>query len=87
MINKKVTIKNKAGLHARPATLFVQTANKYKSKIGIEKQGKRVNAKSIMGVMSLAICCDDKIIIYANGEDENEAIKNLVELIEDKFCE
>jgi len=82
-----VIVKNKTGLHARPAALFVQAANKHKSEIFIEKQGKKVNAKSIMGVMSLAVSQGTEITISAHGEDEEEAVKNLVELIESKFGE
>jgi phosphocarrier protein HPr len=87
MFQQNVIVKNKTGLHARPAALFVQTANKFKSEIFIEKQGKKVNAKSIMGVMSLAVSQGTEIIISAQGEDEKEAVNMLVELIESKFGE
>jgi len=87
MVQQKVIVKNKTGLHARPAALFVQAANKFKSEIFIEKQGKKVNAKSIMGVMSLAISQGTEITISAQGEDEKEAVSNLVDLIESKFGE
>lgn len=87
MVQQIVTVKNKTGLHARPAALFVQAANKFKSEIFIEKEGKRVNAKSIMGVMSLAVSQGTQITILAEGEDEKEAVKKLVELIESKFGE
>jgi len=87
MFQQNVIVKNKTGLHARPAALFVQTANKFKSEIFIEKQGKKVNAKSIMGVMSLAVSKGTEIIISAQGEDEKEAVNKLVELIESKFGE
>ena len=87
MYQQNVTVKNKTGLHARPAALFVQTANKFKSEVFIEKEGKKVNAKSIMGVMSLAVSQGTPIIISAQCEDEKEAVLKLVELIESKFGE
>ncbi|AEE90893.1 MAG: HPr family phosphocarrier protein [Tepidanaerobacter acetatoxydans] len=87
MFQQNVTVKNKTGLHARPAALFVQTANKFKSEVFIEKDGKKVNAKSIMGVMSLAVSQGTQITISAQGEDEKEAVEKLVELIESKFGE
>ena len=87
MYQQNVTVKNKTGLHARPAALFVQTANRFKSEVFIEKEGKKVNAKSIMGVMSLAVSQGTPIIVSAQGEDEKEAVNKLVELIESKFGE
>ena len=87
MYENTVLVKNKTGLHARPAALFVQAANKFKSEIFIEKEGKRVNAKSIMGVMSLAVSQGSTISISAQGEDEGEAVKKLIELVESKFGE
>ncbi|HQA60290.1 MAG: HPr family phosphocarrier protein [Tepidanaerobacteraceae bacterium] len=87
MVQQNVIVKNKTGLHARPAALFVQAANKFKSEIFIEKEGKKVNAKSIMGVMSLAVSQGTEITISAQGDDAQEAVDNLVELIESKFGE
>ncbi|TYP56709.1 HPr family phosphocarrier protein [Thermosediminibacter litoriperuensis] len=87
MYEKTVLVKNKTGLHARPAAMFVQTANKFKSEIFLEKEGKRVNAKSIMGVMSLAVSQGTTVTISAQGDDEKEAVEALVELIESKFGE
>ena len=87
MFQQDVTVKNKTGLHARPAALFVQTANKFKSEVFIEKEGKKVNAKSIMGVMSLAVSQGTKITVSAQGNDEKETVEKLVELIESKFGE
>jgi len=87
MFQQNVIVKNKTGLHARPAALFVQAANKFKSEIFIEKEGKKVNAKSIMGVMSLAVSQGTEITISAQGDDAQEAVDNLVELIESKFGE
>jgi len=87
MYEKTVVVKNKTGLHARPAAMFVQTANKFKSEIFLEKEGKKVNAKSIMGVMSLAVSQGTTVIISAQGDDEREAVEALVELVESKFGE
>jgi len=81
MIKKQVKINLKTGLHARPAALFVQEANKYSSDIFIEKEEKKVNAKSIMGIMSLAINSGSEILIIADGNDEEEAVKKLTELV------
>lgn len=87
MKSKKVVVRNEVGLHARPASLFVQTANKYLSHIYIELDGKRVNGKSIMGVMSLGIFQGEEITIIAQGEDEVEAIEDLVDLIENRILD
>lgn len=85
MITEKITIKNRAGLHAKPASMFVQCANDFKSEIYIKKEATRVNAKSIMGVMILAVQKGDEIEIEAIGEDEVKAIEALKDLIERKF--
>ncbi|MCG0274808.1 MAG: HPr family phosphocarrier protein [Thermosediminibacteraceae bacterium] len=87
MYEKTVVVKNRTGLHARPAAMFVQTANKFKSEIFLEKEGKKVNAKSIMGVMSLAVSQGTTVTISAQGDDEKEAVEALVELVESKFGE
>ena len=87
MVKKKVVIKNKLGLHARPAALFVQTAAKFKSDIYIERDEREVNGKSIMGVMMLAAEVGSKITIIATGEDEKEALAALAKLAESKFGE
>lgn len=87
MCEKSVTVENKTGLHARAAAVLVQTANKFESEIFIEKEGKKINAKSIMGVMSLAVSQGSQILITAEGEDEKEAVDELVELIDSKFGE
>ena len=81
MVEKTVKIINPSGLHARPAALFVQTAGKYTSEIWIKHGVKKVNAKSIMGLMSLAISKGTSIVIGAEGEDEEIAIKELEDLI------
>lgn len=82
MVEKQVTVGLRAGLHARPAALFVQEANKYASDIFVEKQGKAVNAKSIMGIMSLAISNGTEVVIKADGQDADQAVQKLAELIE-----
>ena len=87
MVEKTVTIKNRLGLHARPAALFVKTAAQFNSDISVIKDGLEVNGKSIMGVMMLAAEQGSKLTIRANGEDEQEAIAALEKLIEDKFYE
>ncbi|SHJ44433.1 phosphocarrier protein [Geosporobacter subterraneus DSM 17957] len=82
MVNQEVIVINKLGLHARPAALFVQTANKFASDIMIEKGTKKINAKSIMGVMSLGVGKGEKIVIQVDGPDESEALSALVHLVE-----
>lgn len=81
MVKKSVKIKNKLGLHARPASILVKKASEFESKITIEKDGVEVNAKSIMGVMMLAAEKGSEVILTAEGEDEKRAIEELVELI------
>ena len=85
MIVDKVVVNNKAGLHAKPASLFVQKANEFKSEIYIKKEATRVNAKSIMGVMILAVQKGDEIQIEATGDDERKAMEQLKLLIENRF--
>lgn len=82
MIEKKVTVNRKAGLQARPAALFVQEANRFASEIFIEKDGKNVNAKSIMGIMSLAVGANKEVTLKVDGADEEEAINALVAFVE-----
>lgn len=86
-MEKEIILKNSSGLHARPATLFVQEAKKYNCEIEIEKDGKKVNAKSIIGILSLGISQGSLIKIRAIGADEAEAADALVKLIDDKFGE
>jgi len=81
MFEETVVIKNKTGLHARPASLFVRKANSFKSEIKIEENGKEVNAKSIMGVLSLGVSQGKTVKIKAEGEDEMIAVKELIKLI------
>ncbi len=87
MVKKIVQIKNKLGLHARPALLFVNTAAKFKADVYLGRDDHEVNGKSIMGVMMLAAEMGSKLTITVKGLDEKEAIKALIELIENKFNE
>ncbi|MGQ9628799.1 MAG: HPr family phosphocarrier protein [bacterium] len=87
MVERTVKILNKLGLHARPASLFVQNANKFRSHIDVIKNGEVVNGKSILGMMSLAVAENEEITIRINGEDEEEMMNVLVSLIADKFGE
>ena len=87
VISKDVTINNQVGLHARPATFFIQKANEFKSSIWIERDERRVNAKSLLGVLSLGIVKGTAVNIVADGVDENEAIATLSELIDSDFSE
>lgn len=84
---KNVTISNETGLHARPASQFVQKASKFKSDIKIVFNDKEVNAKSIMGVLSLGISQGTEIVLKAEGEDESEAVKELIDFIELEIAE
>lgn len=81
MITEKVTILNETGLHARPASVFVNTAAKFKSDLTIQKEGKKVNAKSILSVLGLGISKGTELTISAEGPDEEEAVSKLVQLI------
>jgi phosphocarrier protein len=84
---KIVKIINRAGIHARPSALLVQTTKNYKSNIFFEKGSDRINAKSIMGIITLGAAYGSEIKIIAEGEDEQEAVDNLVKLFESKFEE
>jgi len=86
-INKNVEIINKLGMHARAAAQFVQVASNFSSHIEIEKDNRRVNGKSIMGVMMLAASKGSEVTLYANGEDEEESLNKLEELINNRFNE
>jgi phosphocarrier protein len=87
MISRDVVITNTSGLQARPATFFVQKANAYKSTIWIEKDDRKVNAKSLLGVLSLGIAKDMSVTLMAEGQDENAAVAGLIELIDSGFSE
>lgn len=87
MLTKEVTINNQVGLHARPATFFIQKANEFKSSIWIEKDDRKVNAKSLLGVLSLGIVKGTSIKLIADGSDEKDALATLEELIASDFSE
>ena len=87
MVSSEVTVNNSVGLHARPATFFIQRANSFKSSVWIEKDDRRVNAKSLLGVLSLGIIRGTSINIVADGTDEEDAVKTLVGIIESNFTE
>ena len=82
MYTREITVKNEVGLHARPATYFIQKANEFESGIWVEKEERRVNAKSLLGVLSLGIMKDTTVTLIADGSDEKEAVDALAELIE-----
>ena len=82
MITRDVTVTNSVGLHARPATFFIQKANSYKSSVWVELEERRVNAKSLLGVLSMGIVCGTTVTLIADGPDEEEAIEGLKTLIE-----
>ena len=84
---KDVMVQNQVGLHARPATFFIQKANEYKSSVWVEKEERRVNAKSLLGVLSLGIVGGTSIRIIADGSDEEAAVNGLVALVESGFAE
>ena len=87
MFVKDITVENQVGLHARPATFFIQKANEFKASIWVEKEERRVNAKSLLGVLSLGIVGGTTIRLIADGSDEQQAIEGLVKLIESGFNE
>ena len=81
MFMKETTVNNQVGLHARPATFFIQKANEYKSSIWVEKDDRRVNAKSLLGVLSLGLVKGTPITLIADGSDEKEAVDALADLV------
>ena len=87
MCMKDVEVKNQVGLHARPATFFIQKANEFKSSIWVEKEARRVDAKSLLGILSLGIVGGAKLRIIAAGSDEQLAVDGLVKLVESGFSE
>ena len=87
MVTQEVTINNEVGLHARPATFFIQKAIEFKSGIWVEKDERRVNAKSLLGVLSLGITKGTTITLLADGSDEKEAVAALSELVSGNFGE
>ena len=87
MYSNAVKVQNQVGLHARPATFFIQKSNEIKSSIWVEKDERRVNAKSLLGVLSLGIIGGTDITIIADGVDEEEAVNALVTLVESGFTD
>ena len=87
MVTQEVTINNEVGLHARPATFFIQKANEFKSGIWLEKDERRVNAKRLLGELSLGITKGTTITLLADGSDEKEAVAALSELVSGNFGE
>lgn len=87
MYVKDVMVQNQVGLHARPATFFIQKANEFKSTVWVEKEERRVNSKSLLGVLSLGIVGGTTIRIIADGSDEKEAVESLVKLVQSGFTE
>ncbi len=87
MFSSNVTVQNQVGLHARPATFFIQKANEFKSSIWVEKDERRVNAKSLLGVLSLGIVGGTEINIIADGIDEEAAVEALLKLVESGFSD
>ncbi|HBL82354.1 MULTISPECIES: HPr family phosphocarrier protein [Congzhengia] len=87
MLSKTIVVQNQVGLHARPATFFIQKSNEFKSSIWVEKDDRRVNAKSLLGVLSLGITKGMEITIITDGTDEKEAIEALEKLIESNFSD
>jgi phosphocarrier protein len=87
MIEKMVTVLNRAGIHARPSAILVQTTKDFKCTIHIEKENERINGKSIMGIITLGAAFGTELKLIADGEDEQEAIDKLVKLFESKFEE
>ena len=87
MYSKEAVVNNQVGLHARPATFFIQKANEFKSSIWVEREERKVNAKSLLGVLSLGIVKGTAINLIADGSDEEEAIESLVKLISSDFAE
>ena len=87
MYAKEVMVKNSVGLYARAATYFIQKANEFKSSIWVEKEERRVNGKSLLGILSLGVVGDTTINIIADGEDEQQAVEKLVALVSNGFSD
>ena len=87
MYSKEVVVRNQVGLHARPATFFIQKSNEFKSSIWVEKGDRRINAKSLLGVLSLGIIKGTEIRIIADGIDEEAAVSSLVNLVENELTD
>ena len=87
MVERIVTITNRAGIHARPASVIVEKTKDFKSSIYFEHESQKINAKSILGIITLGAAYGSKIIISANGEDEQAAVDTIARLFETKFEE
>lgn len=87
MYNQEAVVNNQVGLHARPATFFIQKANEFKCSIWVEKDERKVNAKSLLGVLSLGIVKGTRIKLIADGSDEKEAVDSLQKMISSDFAE
>ena len=87
MTEREITIKNRAGIHARPAALIVQTANQFASQVFLQKDSNRINAKSIMGIITLGAAYKTKLAVIADGTDEVEATDAIVKLFDSRFEE
>jgi phosphocarrier protein HPr len=87
MVNEKVVVKNRAGLHARPASMIVQTASTFSSSIFFVKDNSRINAKSIMNWLSMGAAYNTEMVVEAQGDDEQDALQAIVSLFEKKFEE
>ena len=81
MYSKEVTLQNQVGLHARPATFFIQKANEFKSSIWVEVEERRINAKSLLGVLSMGITKGTRISLIAEGPDEEDAVNALADML------
>ena len=86
-VTKEVTIVNRLGMHARPAAMFVRTASRFRCEVWVEKEGERINGKSIMGLMMLAAGQGSKLMISCDGPDADSALAELEQLIANKFSE
>lgn len=87
MVEREVIIKNRAGIHARPAAMIVETANKFNAKIFFQSDNDKINGKSIMGIITLGASYNTKLKIIAEGDDEQEAVETLATLFENRFEE
>ncbi|MBE7055308.1 MAG: HPr family phosphocarrier protein [Ruminococcaceae bacterium] len=87
MVSKEIVVQNQVGLHARPATFFIQKANEFSSSIWISKDERKVNAKSLLGVLSLGITRGTSVVLFADGADEEAAVNGLASLVATNFAE
>ena len=87
MVSKEIVVQNQVGLHARPATFFIQKANEFSCSVWISKEERKVNAKSLLGVLSLGVTRGTAVTLIADGEDEEAAVTELANLIATNFAE